>query len=209
MNPADVHRNRSSNGSASHRLVNLQEPHLCDDIAMASGNGSFMLESPAFSDGGLIPSLHSGEGLDLSPPLRWRGAPAGTRSYALVMDDPDAPTGPWLHWLLFNIPAQLQRLPAGLERSPELPNGARHGRCWGVSTFQRLGYQGPLPPAGRAHRYRFQLHALDQVLELPPGCTVADLQRAMAGHVLGCTELIGLYACGTTQHPPQVRQGAA
>ena len=161
---------------------------------MASSNGSFHLGSPAFADGDLIPVIHTGEGLNLSPPLQWGGAPAGTGSFALVLDDPDAPPGPWVHWVLFNIPASLQHLPAGLERSPELANGARHGRCWGVSTFHRLGYQGPQPPAGRAHRYRFQLHALDGPLALNPGCSAPELRQAMAGHVLGCAELTGLYA---------------
>jgi Raf kinase inhibitor-like YbhB/YbcL family protein len=159
----------------------------------------------------LIPVIHTGEGLNLSPPLHWDGAPPGTGSYALVLDDPDAPPGPWVHWVLFNIPASLQRLPAGLERSPELPNGARHGRCWGVSTFHRLGYQGPQPPAGRAHRYRFQLHALDGPLPLGPGCSVLELRQAMAGHQLGCTELTGLYASAASGQPTDanVRQSAA
>ena len=175
---------------------------------MSCRNGSFVLESPAFADGDLIPALHSGEGLNLSPPLRWHGAPAGTRSFALVVDDPDAPPGPWVHWLLFNIPALLERLPAGLDRAPELPNGMRQGRCWGVSTFQRLGYQGPLPPSGRVHRYRFQLHALDQPLDLPAGSTVFDLRAAMAGHELGRAELTGLFS-GSSQRPASVRQNIA
>ena len=175
---------------------------------MACSNGSFRLDSPAFADGDRIPALHSGEGLNLSPPLHWHGAPSGTVSYSLVVDDPDAPTGPWVHWVLFNIPATLQRLPAGLERTAQLANGARQGRCWGVSTFQRLGYQGPLPPAGQLHRYRFRLHALDQELPLPPGSTVTDLTMAMAGHLLATTELPGLYA-GTRAPQHKVRQSAA
>lgn len=175
---------------------------------MACSNGSFRLESPAFADGGLIPALHTGEGLNLSPPLHWHGVPPGTSRYALVMDDPDAPEGPWVHWLLFNIPAQLERLPAGLERAPELPNGARQGLCWGVSTFGRLGYQGPLPPEGRAHRYRFALHALDQVLELSPGCTVFQLRDAMAGHVLGLAQLIGLYGRRVAKASPKLHSAA-
>ena len=175
---------------------------------MACSNGSFVLESPAFADGELIPALHSGEGLNLSPPLRWRGAPEGTRSFALVVDDPDAAPGPWVHWLLFNIPSQLQRLPAGLDRAAELANGARQGRCWGVRTFQRLGYQGPQPPAGRAHRYRFRLHALDQPLDVPAGCAVDELRAAMAGHELGCTELTGLFSGGQDAQA-RVRQDAA
>lgn len=175
---------------------------------MACSNGSFQLESPAFADGGVIPALHSGDGLDLSPPLRWRGTPRGCGSLALLMDDPDAAAGPWLHWLLFNIPPTLQRLPAGLERAPELANGARHGRCWGVSTFARIGYQGPRPPRGEVHRYRLALSALDQPLELPPGCTVFDLRKAMAGHVLATTTLTGL--CGRNQAAQtKLRQSAA
>ena len=128
-----------------------------------------------------------------------------------MLDDPDAPPGPWVHWVLFNIPASLERLPAGLERSPELANGARHGRCWGVSTFHRLGYQGPQPPAGRAHRYRFALHALDGPLELEPGCSVVELRQAMAGHALACAQLTGLYASASTckASSRDVKQSAA
>ena len=117
---------------------------------MVSSNGTFHLESPAFRDGELIPLIHTCEGLNLSPPLRWSGAPEHTRSYALLLEDLDSPAGSWVHWLLFNIPAALRALPAGLERAPELPNGARHGSCWGVGRFERIGYQGPLPPAGLA-----------------------------------------------------------
>lgn len=165
---------------------------------MVSSNGSFHLESPAFRDGELIPVIHTGEGLNLSPPLRWSGAPAHTGSYALVMDDPDAPGGTWVHWLLFNIPPQLRALPAGLERAPQLPNGARHGSCWGVQQFERIGYQGPLPPPGLAHRYRFVLHALDGPLPLEAGCTVFALRDAIDTHGLAQAELCGLYASAPT-----------
>lgn len=156
----------------------------------------FRLESSAFSDGAWIPSLHTLEGLNLSPPLRWSGEPMGTKSFALVVDDPDAPMGTWVHWLVFNIPAALHALPAGLERCPELPNGCRQGVCWGVDRFERIGYQGPQPPAGRTHRYRFELYALDQPLQLAPECSVFQLREAMASHVLDHTRLAGLYAKG-------------
>ena len=172
---------------------------------MASSNGTFHLESPAFRDGDPIPVIHSGESLNLSPPLRWSGAPSGTGSFALLLEDPDAPTGSWVHWLLFNIPPQLKALPAGLERAPQLPNGARHGSCWGVGRFERIGYQGPLPPAGSAHRYVFELVALDQPLDLEPGCTVFDLRAAMAEHQLARTQLTGLYA----RSGQELRQPAA
>jgi Raf kinase inhibitor-like YbhB/YbcL family protein len=167
---------------------------------MGSSNGSFHLESAAFRDGESIPAIHTGEGLNLSPPLRWSGAPAATRSFALVVEDPDSPAGSWVHWLLFNIPASLRALPAGLERAPELPNGARHGSCWGVGRFDRIGYQGPLPPAGAAHRYVFELVALDAALELPPGCTVFDLRAAIRAHQLARAELTGLYSSGESEN---------
>jgi hypothetical protein len=161
---------------------------------MARSNGSFHLESPAFGDGDLIPAIHTAEGLNLSPPLRWGGAPGPTRSFALVLNDPDAPAGTWVHWVLFNIPAEIHGLPAGLERAPLLANGARHGSCWGVRDFHRIGYQGPQPPSGETHRYSFQLFALDQPLELEPGSSVFSLQNALDGHVLARAELTGLYA---------------
>jgi Raf kinase inhibitor-like YbhB/YbcL family protein len=161
---------------------------------MGSSNGTFHLESPAFRDGDSIPVIHSGEGLNLSPPLRWSGAPPATRSYALVLEDPDAPAGCWVHWLLFNIPPSLRALPAALERAPELANGARHGSCWGVGRFERIGYQGPLPPPGTAHRYVFELVALDADLDLAPGCTVFELREAIRSHALARAELTGLYA---------------
>ena len=163
---------------------------------MVSSNGQFHLESPAFRDGEPIPVIHTGEGLNLSPPLRWSGSPDHTRSFALLLEDLDSPAGSWVHWLLFNIPGTLRALPAGLERAPELPNGARHGSCWGVGRFERIGYQGPLPPAGLAHRYVFELVALDASLNLPPGCTVFDLREAIKAHGIGRAELTGLYASG-------------
>ncbi|MFZ9748903.1 MAG: YbhB/YbcL family Raf kinase inhibitor-like protein [Vulcanococcus sp.] len=161
---------------------------------MSSSNGTFHLESPAFRDGDLIPAIHTGHGLNLSPPLRWSGSPAGTESLALLVEDPDAPSGTWVHWVLFNIPASIKALPAGLERSPRLANGACHGSCWGVDRFERIGFQGPMPPPGRAHRYRFELIALDCLLPLQPGCTVHQVREAMEGHELARTALIGFFS---------------
>jgi hypothetical protein len=169
---------------------------------MASSNGAFHLGSPSFADGGWIPDLHGADDLNLSPPLRWSGVPAGTRSFVLEMVDPDAPGGTWLHWLLFNIPASQRALPAGLDPLPELPNGARHASCWGVNQFSRSGYQGPSPPAGRAHRYSFRLHALDALLSLPPGCSPLALRDAMAPHLLGSAEFRGLFAARALQLEP-------
>ena len=123
--------------------------------------------------------MSSSNGLNLSPPLRWHGAPSATVSYALVLEDPDAPGGTWVHWVLFNLPAEHQGLPAGLDRAPQLPNGACHGACWGVADF---------------HRYIFSLSALDTSLDLEPGITVAQLQQAMDGHQLALAQLTGLYS---------------
>ena len=165
---------------------------------MASPSSSFALTSPAFTTGGWIPSLHTGEGLNLSPPLRWQGAPEKSHSFTLTLTDPDAPEGTWVHWVLFDIPASIQALPAGLARHPKLPNGARHGRCWGTTNGQRVGYQGPQPPRGSAHRYQFKLQALDCGLGLPEGSSLAAVEEAMAGHVLASTTLTGFY--GTDAH---------
>jgi Raf kinase inhibitor-like YbhB/YbcL family protein len=161
---------------------------------MSSSNGAFHLESAAFADGALIPPIHSADGLDLSPPLRWRGGPPQTRSFSLILEDPDAQAGTWVHWVLFNIPGEVHGLSAGLDRSPQLPNGARHGACWGVVDFPRTGYQGPAPPPGQTHRYVFTLFALDRSLALEPGATAAQLRAAMADHQLATAQLTGLYA---------------
>lgn len=158
-------------------------------------HGSFELTSAAFDEGGPIPAIHTLEGLNLSPPLQWQGEPRATRSYALVLQDPDAPQGTWVHWVLFNIPAALHALPLGLERAAELANGARHGRCWGVHQFERIGYQGPQPPPGKAHRYTFVLTALDSDLPLVPGCSPLELEAAIDGHALAQARLTGRYAC--------------
>lgn len=152
------------------------------------------LISPAFGEGGWIPREHTGEGRDLSPPLQWTGLPEGSRSLALILEDPDAPAGLWIHWVLFNLPVTPAALPEGVKRSPELPGGARQGSCWGVDRFTRHGYHGPLPPAGPPHRYRFCLAALDCFLDLPAGSTASQLRSAMKGHVLAETSLTGLYA---------------
>jgi Raf kinase inhibitor-like YbhB/YbcL family protein len=151
------------------------------------------LHSMTFDDGAWIPRIHTGEGENLSPPLQWRHAPAGTVSYALILDDPDAPAGLWIHWVLYDIPATITALPAGLGRVDGLPSGARQGSCWGVERFSRRGYHGPQPPPGPPHRYRFQLSALDTRLDLAAGATAAAVREAMANHVLEQAELTGLY----------------
>ncbi|MFM7550067.1 MAG: YbhB/YbcL family Raf kinase inhibitor-like protein [Cyanobacteriota bacterium] len=151
------------------------------------------LHSTSFSPGGWIPREHSGEGADRSPPLNWNGVPDGVGAFALIMDDPDAPPGLWIHWVLYNLPPELRELPAGVAPHPRLESGALQGVCWGVETFSRQGYAGPLPPPGPAHHYRFHLTALKAPLDLPAGATAAEVRAAMAGHSVAEATLIGLY----------------
>jgi Raf kinase inhibitor-like YbhB/YbcL family protein len=147
------------------------------------------LTSSAFQHEGKIPDKYSCKGQDISPPLKWVNAPAGTKSFVLVCDDPDAPVGTWDHWLLFNIPASVSELPEGIPSQPELSNGARHGRnSWG-----RNDYGGPCPPGG-THRYFFKFYALDITLDLKPGAAKREIMKAMENHILAKTELMGRFS---------------
>ncbi len=148
---------------------------------------SLQLTSPAFAAQGEIPKHYTCEGEDVSPPLAWSGAPAGTRSFALVVDDPDAPMGTWVHWVLYDLPDTTTALP-GAVTAQTLPPGAREG----TNSWNRTGYGGPCPPSGR-HRYFHKLHALDIVLPDLDRPTRAALEKAMAGHVLAQAELVGTY----------------
>lgn len=146
------------------------------------------LTSAAFREGEAIPSQYTCDGEDLSPPLAWTPAPDGTKSLALISDDPDAPMGTWVHWVVYNIPPVLQQLPEAFPADPERADGTRQG----ATDFGRIGYGGPCPPSG-THRYFFKLYALDTVLTLPPGATKRALERAMQGHILAETQLMGTY----------------
>lgn len=153
--------------------------------------GPFTLRSPAFHDGGEIPVTHTCEGENLSPPLVWTGVPHGTRSFVLIVDDPDAPdpAAPkrtWVHWVVYNIPGSSTGLP---NRSQALPLGSE---C-GLNDWNQATYGGPSPPIGR-HRYFFKLYALDTQLSHLPDAKKPDIEAAMAGHILDRTELIGTYA---------------
>ena len=150
---------------------------------------SLKLTSTAFQPGGTIPKKFTCDGPDVSPALAWSEAPAGTKSFALIMDDPDAPVGTWVHWVLYDLPAGMHELAEGVTKQEELPDGARQGR----NDFRRIGYGGPCPPAGPAHRYFFKLYALDQKLGLKAGATKADVEKAMKGHILAQGELMGRY----------------
>lgn len=151
---------------------------------------AFELTSPSFAHGGEIPSRHTCEGPDLSPELRWSGAPAATKSFALIVDDPDAPDPrapkmTWVHWVVYDLPASASSLP---EKAKHAPDGA----CTGLSDWKRAHWNGPCPPIGR-HRYFFKLYALDAPLGDRGHITKAQLEEAMRGHVLAQAELMGTY----------------
>ena len=151
------------------------------------------LTSSAFAPFADIPSRHTCEGSDQSPPLAWFGVPAGTKSLALIVDDPDAPdpAAPkttWVHWVLYNLPPDTIGFAAGKSRAPDLPAGTREG----LNDWKREGYGGPCPPIGR-HRYVHKLYALDTVLPVLQPATKAALEMAMQGHILAKGELVGYY----------------
>ncbi|MEE9227863.1 MAG: YbhB/YbcL family Raf kinase inhibitor-like protein [Acidimicrobiia bacterium] len=148
--------------------------------------------SSAFAAGEPIPTRYTCDGADLSPPLAWSEVPQGTQSLALIADDPDAPMGTWVHWVLYGLPADTRELPEGVPAEETVLDGARQG----TNDFRRIGYGGPCPPPNGPHRYFFKLFALDAEPELGPGATKDELLAAMRGHVLGGGQLMGLYQRG-------------
>ncbi len=153
------------------------------------------LTSSAFEEGSPIPKKHTGEGEDLSPALVWSGVPEGTKQLALICDDPDAPRkDPWVHWVIYNIPADAKGLPEGVEAAakPKHPAGSAQGKnSW--PDGENLGYRGPMPPPGKPHRYFFKLYALDQALDAKPELTKEELLSKISGHVLAEGQLMGTY----------------
>lgn len=151
-------------------------------------SGSLKLTSTAFQPQATIPKKYSCDGQDISPPLAWSGAPAGTKSFALIMDDPD-PSGTWVHWVIYDLPASARDLAENVPKEKELASGARNG----VNGEPKIGYEGPCPPPGPVHNYHFKLYALDAKLGLAAGATKAAVEKAMKGHVLGEAQLIGRF----------------
>jgi len=147
------------------------------------------LTSPAFAEGEMIPKKHTCDGSDLSPALAWDGTPPEAKSLALICDDPDAPGGTWVHWVLFNLPAAARELPEGVPTQRTLTSGGHQG----TNDFQKIGYGGPCPPRGTTHRYFFKVYALGSVLKLEPAATKAQLVEAMKGRILAEGRLVGLY----------------
>lgn len=151
---------------------------------------SFTLSSTAFESGATIPARFTCDGEDISPPLRWTGAPGGTTAYALIVDDPDAPRGDFIHWVLYNLPGTASDLPENLPKVENLDDGAMQGR----NGFNRMGFGGPCPPPGPAHRYQFTLYALRSDVEMPAGATASELESAMRNLILEQTQMIATYA---------------
>ena len=154
------------------------------------------ITSTAFASGEPIPTKYTGEGEDVSPPLSWSGVPENARELVLICDDPDAPTDePWVHWILYKIPARLKALPEGVPTEARLkdPAGALQGRnSW--PTGRTIGYRGPMPPPGHgAHRYYFRLYALEGKLVIEPGVDKSTLLQEMSDHVIDQGELMGTY----------------
>ena len=151
---------------------------------------SLELKSPDFTASGNIPKQFTCEGANISPALKWNAPPAATQSFVLIADDPDAPVGTWVHWVVFDLPANLRALPQNFPKNEQLADGSRQGR----NDFGKIGYGGPCPPPGKPHRYFFKLYALDAKLNLMPGATKKDVERAMQGHILAQGEYIGRFS---------------
>ena len=154
-------------------------------LIYSGGSFAMKISSTAFNNHGIIPAKHTCQGDNVSPNLHWKDLPHGTKSLALIMDDPDAPMSTWVHWVLYNIPHTTTELSENIKVLPA-------GTVSGLTSWDKSGYGGPCPPSG-IHRYFFKLYALDTFLDLKGKVTGATLQKAMHGHILGSAELMGQY----------------
>jgi len=159
-----------------------------DAFSAKKGGRNMQITSSAFTEGSMIPAKFTCDGQNISPPLEWKNAPAGVKSFALVSDDPDAPMGTWVHWVAYNIPVSVNKLDENVKTEKEFTDGMRQGS----NSWPKIGYGGPCPPSG-THRYYFKLYALDTMLDLKPGVTKAQVLQAMKGHVLAEAQLMGKY----------------
>jgi Raf kinase inhibitor-like YbhB/YbcL family protein len=154
-----------------------------------AGATGLRLTSSAFRPGELIPARHACDGEDLSPPLTWSDPPHRTRTFALIVEDPDAPRGIFTHWIIFDLPSEARHLPEGVPPTERPPRGGVQG----LNDFGNIGYNGPCPPPGPEHHYRFLLYALDDPIVAKPRMTRIELLAALDGHVVTRAELIGTY----------------
>lgn len=158
-------------------------------LAVQKAVAKLKVTSTAFKDGGMIPPKYTADGANVSPPLTIKGIPSNAKSLALICDDPDAPRGTFVHWVIYNWPAKTGTLPENIPPKPKLANGALQGK----NDFGNIGYGGPAPPSG-THRYYFKAYALDVMLDLKPGATKSQLEDAMKGHILARGQLMGRYS---------------
>ena len=150
---------------------------------------TMQITSTAFAEGQPIPDKYTGQADDISPRLEWSGAPMNTKAFAFIVEDPDAPMGTFTHWLIYNVPGTATGLSQNIAKTGTLPDGSKQGK----NSFGNVGYNGPMPPPGKTHRYFFRLYALDAALKLDPGVDTARLLSAMKDHVLAKGELMGTY----------------
>jgi Raf kinase inhibitor-like YbhB/YbcL family protein len=155
----------------------------------SGSSAAFTITTNAFQPGAEIPDRYTCSGSDISPQLGWNNVPGSTKVLALIADDPDAPSGLFTHWVLYNLSPETKTLQEGLPKTAELPGGAMQG----VNSAQSVGYHGPCPPPGKPHRYFFRLYALDSRLDLKSGASRSELEQAMKGHIAGRTEIMGRY----------------
>jgi Raf kinase inhibitor-like YbhB/YbcL family protein len=147
------------------------------------------VSSPQWKRGETIPKKYTGDGADVSPPLVFEGVPPGTKSFVLICDDPDAPVGTWVHWVIYDIPGMAKGLPEGVAKDAALPDGSRQGR----NSWKKSGYGGPSPPPGKPHRYFFRLYALREPLGAAPGLGAAEVEAAARAKSIEAAEYLGTY----------------
>ncbi len=168
---------------------NMKVEEASKELAEKSKVRTMQIGSPAFADGAAIPKKYTCEGEDVSPPLNWGSAPEGTKSFALISEDPDAPSGIWVHWVIYNIPGEVNKLSENIPKSEVVLNGVKQG----LNDFEQIGYGGPCPPPGKAHRYFFKIYALDSYVNLKSGARKEELIKAIQSHILAEGQLIGTY----------------
>ena len=174
----------------------MRSRHLISIVLLATlcayvrpAQAQFVLTSPAIAPAGPIAPDYACTGSDRSPALAWSNAPQATKSFALIVQDPDAPGGTFIHWVAYNIPAQTTSLPAGVPKNAEINGGGKNG----INSFGKVGYNGPCPPPGKIHHYHFLLYALDSTLNPGDNPDGAAVEAAMKGHVLATAELVGTF----------------
>ncbi|MGO8737044.1 MAG: YbhB/YbcL family Raf kinase inhibitor-like protein [Terriglobia bacterium] len=155
-----------------------------------ASSSKMKLTTTSFTPGGFIPKRFTCEAADVSPALTWTDPPPGTRSFAIIEDDPDAPSGTFVHWVVYDLPAAYRKLPEALSGNDQMSGGGRQG----TNDFSRTGYSGPCPPPGKPHRYFIRLYAVGVILNLPPAATRKELDEAMQSHILARGELMGRFA---------------